>query len=86
MTYPKETNPEEDPCSSGTEEEIADCCTVEYPCSFGQGDCDYDSECIGELICGKNNCGVEFPWNDADCCTLRPGKKNSKIPSFICYL
>ena len=49
MTYPKETNPEEDPCSSRTEEEIADCCTIEYPCSFGKGDCDNDSKCIGEL-------------------------------------
>ena len=63
----------EDPCSSGNEAEIADCCKTEAPCSFGQGDCDNDSECEGELICGRNNCGAVFPWTGADCCTIQPG-------------
>merc|ERR1711942_172542 len=26
------------------------------PCSLGQGDCDDDSECLGNLVCGLNNC------------------------------
>ena len=67
--------PEDDPCSSGTKEELADCCKVDAPCSLGQGDCDNDSECIGELICGRNNCGAEFPWDSADCCTIQPAKR-----------
>ena len=33
------------------------------------GDCDVDSECYGDLVCGRNNCGEKFPSSDADCCT-----------------
>ncbi len=28
-----------------------DCCTEEVPCSLGEGDCDTDDDCIGELVC-----------------------------------
>ena len=56
-----------------------DCCTKEHPCGVGGGDCDNDSECAGDLICGEkeeesNNCQHDFPdsdvnWEDkADCC------------------
>ena len=44
------------------------CCTVDKPCGIGEGDCDLDSECIGALVCGKDNCGQEFN-PQADCCT-----------------
>ena len=51
------------------------CCTNENKCEKGMGDCDSDSECAKELICGVNNCKTDFShegsnwnWYD-DCCT-----------------
>ena len=44
------------------------CCSSEYPCQLGEGDCDMDFECSGGLVCGNNNCGPEFLWSSADCC------------------
>ena len=63
-----------------------DCCTTEHPCGVGGGDCDIDSECAGDLICGENeeesdNCQRDFPdpafsWADnADCC-INKRKRN----------
>ena len=43
------------------------CCTDEIPCRVGEGGCDKDSQCKGDLFCGSNNCGSEFP-SSADCC------------------
>ena len=37
-------------------------------CDLGEGDCDDDDECSGELICGTDNCeGMEYDNGD-DCC------------------
>ena len=38
------------------------------PCGEGQGDCDYDTECEGSLVCGHLNC-----LNSAatDCCAQK---------------
>ena len=53
------------------------CCTEETPCEKYDGDCDSDSDCKGDLICGENNCNVdwhtdsEFDESD-DCCTPPP--------------
>ena len=47
------------------------CCTSSNPCGINQGDCDSDSECNGDLICGKDNCIDLWPgFGDAyaDCC------------------
>ena len=48
------------------------CCTSKFQCYEGEGDCDSDSECAGDLLCGKDNC-VNFnsAWPDSafDCCT-----------------
>ena len=34
---------------------------------MGEGDCNADSECAGDLVCGTDNC----PWGDGDdCCTV----------------
>ena len=66
-------------CASGTHAQIQECCGTNNPCDEGQGDCDKDSECSGNLICGKNNCNrSQFPSNKTDCCTsigavLNPG-------------
>ena len=32
------------------------CCTDENPCGVGEGDCDRNSNCEGELKCGTDNC------------------------------
>ena len=42
-------------------------------CELGEGDCDNDSECAGDLVCNNqlNNCGCGTAngWHiDADCC------------------
>ena len=51
------------------------CCSSTNQCDRNQGDCDSDSECSGDLICGSNNCKFPFP-SDADCCY---GAGNSKF-------
>jgi len=56
-------------------------CSKSDPCSKGQGDCDYDNDCQGELICGENNC-KDIHGNDAaslaDCCHLPVGVGTSR--------
>ena len=44
-----------------------DCCTEECPCREGEGDCDEDSHCQGDLVCGTNNCVLDGD-PEADCC------------------
>merc|ERR1711920_544494 len=44
-----------------------ECCSTAAPCAINEGDCDKDSECQGNLICGRNNCPSFFP-STADCC------------------
>jgi hypothetical protein len=54
------------------------CCTDASPCTLMDGPCNTDTECLGALICGVNNCkdhqvlrsdetGTPFKNND-DCC------------------
>jgi len=38
---------------------LDDCCTNDRPCKIGEGDCDDDDECEGDLVCGNKNC----PWD-----------------------
>ena len=48
------------------------CCTSSYPCVTGEGDCDSDSQCAGNLVCGEDNCiHLDSDWSDPlfDCCT-----------------
>lgn len=42
----------------------ANCCTGE--CLEGEGDCDDDSDCAGDLACGVDNCG--YGPSQHDCC------------------
>ena len=57
------------PCKDGSGG--YDCCTADNPCAEGEGDCDNDSHCIGNLKCNNDfdNCNTDlgFP-SDADCC------------------
>ena len=51
-----------------------DFCSIGTPCSFKQGDCDSDDECVKGHLCGENNCR-DFRSEAAatsDCCV--PGK------------
>ena len=46
------------------------CCTEDNPCVEGDGDCDDNSECAGDLECSKTpNC----PWGDGDTCCMTKG-------------
>ena len=53
------------------------CCSSSNQCGLNEGDCDSDSECSGNLICGKDNCQSPFP-SDVDCCVL-PGNFTLQI-------
>ena len=65
-------------CDGGLRNETRECCSVSSPCKEGQGDCDTDEECRGDLVCGRNNCGNKFDWKSADCC-----ETTSKILAII---
>jgi len=43
------------------------CCNSSNLCDIDEGDCDADSDCDGDLICGSNNCVSPFPATH-DCC------------------
>ena len=59
-----------------------DCCSdgpmATDQCGVGQGDCDTDAECSGNLRCGRNNCKADFStaasnwFRTADCCISSP--------------
>ena len=42
------------------------CCNPSNPCNLGEGDCDYDTDCAGNLTCGKDNCAAGETY--MDCC------------------
>ena len=67
-----------------------DCCNPHSQCGVGEGDCDSDDDCVGDLICGNsrddsNNCATTFANNSslwmekADCC-INPGKRYWGVP------
>ena len=50
---------------------VDNCCDRKL-CDLGEGDCDEDNQCTGNLICGQDNCiGVGFDKTD-DCCAAPP--------------
>ena len=42
-------------------------CSQDVPCHNGEGDCDDDSECASQHVCGADNC--ENGPRGVDCCT-----------------
>ena len=60
------------------------CCTESNPCFKDRGDCDKDSECLGQLVCGNNNCG-DGAHPGLDCCLDASVKCNpAKIDWHCC--
>ena len=62
-----------------------DCCTKQNPCAKGEGDCDKDHDCIGDLVCGKDNChdDLGFPyWGD---CCKGPCNPNKHVNAILEY-
>ena len=51
------------------------CCTPWNKCGYGKGDCDYDSDCQGNLVCGNRNCGEQY--GHMDCCTYAITKSST---------
>ena len=39
------------------------CCGEKRLCCINQGDCDYDADCIGGLVCGTDICPSPFRSN-----------------------
>ena len=58
------------PCN-GTHERTESCCSNTNLCTVNQGNCEADGDCIGNLRCGKNNCGSNFP-KGTNCCYKPP--------------
>ena len=52
------------------------CCSKSYKCKEGEGDCDDDNDCLGNLICGNDNCNQKLGFgSDYDCCyNLKEGQ------------
>ena len=48
----------EDSCCG--EDSGGSCCTEVNPCYLGEGDCDNDNQCMGDMICGTNNCDTSL--------------------------
>ena len=72
LYYQIATNPKCNPKTWASYSKI--CCTddANEPCGLGEGDCDTDEECAGDLVCGTNNC---LPMGSglktrSDCCEL----------------
>ena len=62
-------------CNPATWEKFTfQCCTPDSPCYAGEGDCDRDEDCAGELVCRRKNCGDGFKkrysGNKPACCGL----------------
>ena len=45
------------------------CCSSSNQCLEGEGDCDDNVDCKGNLICGDNNCNQTLGFgSEFDCC------------------
>ena len=53
----------------------SECCTISNLCEIGEGHCDSDSECTGNLVCGTANCLPIFRHSPPDFNCCKKGKK-----------
>ena len=49
-----------------------DCCSASYKCGEGEGDCDNDNECLGNLLCGTDNCDQSLGFGPSYDCCIQP--------------
>ena len=49
-------------------------CTSTNQCEVGEGDCDSDIDCKGNLVCGEDNCVGGTFESDDDCCDNPTGE------------
>ena len=55
------------------------CCTPDNQCISEEGDCDSDTDCLGSLQCGNDNC----VWGDGDdCCGACTGSSQCSTTEF----
>ena len=54
-----------------------ECCTSENKCGEWDGNCNSDSDCKDDLICGENNCPTKwgYDWDFEDNCCFKPDKE-----------
>ena len=45
-----------------------ECCLPSDPCRKGEGDCDADEDCKGDLTCGVDNCPKNSTYDGPDDC------------------
>ena len=56
-------------CNGGNQQQVKQCCPTKNPCAEGKGDCDSDAQCLGNLVCGTDNCdSTIFSSKNTDCC------------------
>ena len=48
------------------------CCSDLEKCGIGEGDCNYDSECFGSLICLYNGCPSSQGFDERASCCQQP--------------
>lgn len=53
------------------------CCTSEKKCGLGDGDCDNDEDCDGDLVCGTNNCPAS--WGETKDCCKKKGAPDTRF-------
>ena len=52
----------------------ANCCTISNICDIGEGHCNSDNECKGNLVCGTENCKSIFGHSPSDFNCCKEGK------------
>ena len=63
------------------------CCTSSNQCNEGEGDCDRDSDCFGDLKCGQgngfdNNCDSSLGFPSTHDCCYNPNKGRKILKGF----
>merc|ERR1711970_996230 len=56
------------------------CCSSSSPCQLGGGDCDSDSHCAGNLVCGTDTCrDFHTTAQNAADCWIQPSNTTTPI-------
>ena len=60
---------------NGCNAENNGCCKPSNQCLEGQGDCDYNDDCLGNLRCGDDNCDKKLGFSSSSDCCYDPNRK-----------